>query len=209
MATAIPKSVANAKVNTMHVYTRQRVCFKHIFSSQRFVFATTKIIKHVALSIPNSDSSFSGDCDSDSQCKLGLKCFFRGDSRAVPGCMGEGIRGKDYCYDPTFVATSQRDPSPTNPPPTNPPPTNPPPTNPPPTSPNLQFATLKRVSNRNCGKRQCKKCEGDCDGDKDCQKGTWNYSIRFKSLFTHPPCKDVSPNSHGYAIIITSHPMQV
>mmetsp|Transcript_24525 Transcript_24525/g.70698 ORF Transcript_24525/g.70698 Transcript_24525/m.70698 type:complete len:463 (+) Transcript_24525:212-1600(+) len=112
-----------------------------------------------------------GDCDSDSQCKLGLKCFFRGDSRAVPGCMGEGIRGKDYCYDPTFVATSQRDPSPTNPPPTNPPPTNPPPTNPPPTSPNLQFATLKRVSNRNCGKRQCKKCEGDCDGDKDCQKG--------------------------------------
>ena len=101
----------------------------------------------------------------------GLRCFFRSDSRAIPGCQGEGIRAKDYCYDPTFVATSQRDPNPTAPPPTPQPPTPRPPTNPPPTAPALQFATLKRVSNKNCGKGQCGKCEGDCDNDKECQNG--------------------------------------
>lgn len=122
-----------------------------------------------------------GDCDSDSQCQLGLRCFFRSDSRAVPGCTGEGVRGKDYCYDPTFVASSQRDPSPTAPPPTPRPPTPRPPTPrpptprpptaPAPTMPKIQYATLKTVSNRSCEKRQCKKCEGDCDDDKDCKNG--------------------------------------
>ena len=109
--------------------------------------------------------------DSDSQCQPGLRCFFRSDLRAIPGCQGEGIRAKDYCYDPTFVATSQRDPNPTVPPPTPRPPTPRPPTNPPPTAPALQFATLKRVSNKNCGNGQCGKCEGDCDNDQECQKG--------------------------------------
>jgi len=109
--------------------------------------------------------------DSDSQCQPGLRCFFRSDLRAIPGCQGEGIRAKDYCYDPTFVATSQRNPNPTVPPPTPRPPTPRPPTNPPPTAPAIQFATLKTVSNRSCGKGQCGKCEGDCDSDQECQKG--------------------------------------
>ena len=111
--------------------------------------------------------------DSDSQCQPGLRCFFRSDLRAIPGCQGEGIRAKDYCYDPTFVATSQRDPNPTAPPPTPRPPTPRPPTPRPPTSPTLQFATLKRVSNKNCGRGQCGKCEGDCDNDQECQNGVF------------------------------------
>ena len=109
--------------------------------------------------------------DSDSQCQPGLRCFFRSDLRAIPGCQGEGVRAKDYCYDPTFVATSQRNPNPTVPPPTPRPPTPKPPTNPPPTAPAIQFATLKTVSNRSCGKGQCGKCQGDCDSDQECQKG--------------------------------------
>lgn len=41
-----------------------------------------------------------GDCDSDAQCQEGLKCFFRGNSRTVPGCSGDGVPALDYCTDP-------------------------------------------------------------------------------------------------------------
>jgi hypothetical protein len=51
-----------------------------------------------------------GDCDSDRDCKPGLKCFFRGErgiSRTVDvaGCTGGGSHDKpgwDYCYQPLF-----------------------------------------------------------------------------------------------------------
>jgi hypothetical protein len=39
-----------------------------------------------------------GDCDSDNECDKGLKCMQRSGTEAVPGCEGEGERGKDYCY---------------------------------------------------------------------------------------------------------------
>jgi len=41
-----------------------------------------------------------GDCDSDSECKSGLKCFQRSanSTQAVPGCSGSGSPGRDYCY---------------------------------------------------------------------------------------------------------------
>ena len=42
-----------------------------------------------------------GDCDRDSQCQPGLKCFQRTGTQAVPGCSGEGLSGKDYCYSVT------------------------------------------------------------------------------------------------------------
>lgn len=43
-----------------------------------------------------------GDCDVDSHCTGGLKCFSRADGSvdAVPGCFGLGTPGMDYCYDP-------------------------------------------------------------------------------------------------------------
>ena len=34
-----------------------------------------------------------GECDSDSQCKPGLKCFQRSGLTPVPGCGGSGNRG--------------------------------------------------------------------------------------------------------------------
>merc|ERR1712037_443285 len=42
-----------------------------------------------------------GDCDADSQCAYGLKCFQRSKGEPIPGCKGNG-GGKDwdYCYDP-------------------------------------------------------------------------------------------------------------
>merc|ERR1712036_55604 len=42
-----------------------------------------------------------GECDADSQCAYGLKCFQRSKGEPIPGCKGNGS-GKDwdYCYDP-------------------------------------------------------------------------------------------------------------
>merc|ERR1711981_484627 len=42
-----------------------------------------------------------GECDADSQCAYGLKCFQRSKGEPIPGCKGNG-GGKDwdYCYDP-------------------------------------------------------------------------------------------------------------
>jgi hypothetical protein len=41
-----------------------------------------------------------GDCDKDSDCADGLKCFQRDRYEAVPGCIGSGWASMDYCYDP-------------------------------------------------------------------------------------------------------------
>ena len=39
-----------------------------------------------------------GDCDNDGQCAAGLKCFQRGGYTKIPGCSGQGVSGRDYCY---------------------------------------------------------------------------------------------------------------
>ena len=65
-----------------------------------------------------------GDCDSDSDCESGLKCFQRDGIEAVPGCIGEGgtydSAGRDICYSTSPVPTP---PTPTPPTPTPPTPT--------------------------------------------------------------------------------------
>lgn len=45
-----------------------------------------------------------GDCDKDSHCQAGLKCFQRSGFTAVPGCSGPGTSNWDYCIeDPSPV----------------------------------------------------------------------------------------------------------
>jgi hypothetical protein len=39
-----------------------------------------------------------GDCDANRQCAPGLTCFQRSELQPVPGCIGLGRYGKDYCY---------------------------------------------------------------------------------------------------------------
>ena len=41
-----------------------------------------------------------GDCDGDSQCAPGLKCFQRDGLEPVPGCSGTGLTAYDYCVYP-------------------------------------------------------------------------------------------------------------
>jgi hypothetical protein len=53
-----------------------------------------------------------GDCDKDSDCKSGLKCFQRTSSKeVVPGCASKGYvkssSDHDYCYDPADAIKGQ------------------------------------------------------------------------------------------------------
>ena len=41
-----------------------------------------------------------GDCDNNDHCAPGLECFQRWGYAPIPGCIGTGIAGIDYCYDP-------------------------------------------------------------------------------------------------------------
>jgi hypothetical protein len=41
-----------------------------------------------------------GDCDYDYDCAYGLVCMHRDDMEEVPGCIGIGRSGFDYCYKP-------------------------------------------------------------------------------------------------------------
>merc|ERR1712151_995149 len=41
-----------------------------------------------------------GDCDGDSHCEKGLKCFQRSGYTTVPGCNGKGVIHHDYCIKP-------------------------------------------------------------------------------------------------------------
>lgn len=38
-----------------------------------------------------------GDCDSDEDCGALLVCFQRTDTELIPGCVGAGVEGWDYC----------------------------------------------------------------------------------------------------------------
>ena len=44
-----------------------------------------------------------GDCDSNTDCMKGLVCMQRNGYENVPGCVGKGVRGADYCVDPVAL----------------------------------------------------------------------------------------------------------
>ena len=47
-----------------------------------------------------------GECDADSQCAAGHRCFQRSGFESVPGCKGNGKSSWDYCYEPSKGAWS-------------------------------------------------------------------------------------------------------
>ena len=49
----------------------------------------------------NKCSKCQGDCDSDADCRTGLKCYQRNDKRKITGCFAGGngdVKGWDFCY---------------------------------------------------------------------------------------------------------------
>jgi hypothetical protein len=127
-----------------------------------------------------------GDCDRDSDCASGLKCFYRkmGDTLHIPGCTGSPLRDStDYCYDPTATfasaPTSPHGPLPVGPTPMAKFPVRPP-VKPPvqlpstafqPTTTNGAAAVLqdKGINWFPADVYPLKLCQGDCDGDYDCE----------------------------------------
>jgi len=86
-----------------------------------------------------------GECDADSQCAFGLKCFQRSKGEKIPGCTGNG-GGKDwdYCYNPSLGGKTN----------------------------NKGGSHDIVLSGGNNGKaKNLKACTGECDADSQCTKG--------------------------------------
>ena len=121
-----------------------------------------------------------GDCDRDSHCMGDLKCYDRRKSKGnedgdIPGCMGTGRTGWDYCY------MSTEEDSPTDPPSTS--------------------LTLTNVSPECSKDSPCPVCHGDCDNDDQCA-GTLKCYDRRSSLGNQngpvPGCEGTGRTGHDY-----------
>jgi len=83
----------------------------------------------------------SGECDANSQCAAGLKCFQRESNEPIPGCKGAGAGVDwDYCYDPLQQTTN--------------------------TDGTITLAGANHGSDTNL-----QKCIGECDADSQCAAG--------------------------------------
>lgn len=84
-------------------------------------------------------SKCQGDCDEDSDCVDGLKCFKRDSSILnVPGCDGNVSDDTDFCYDPADVLRGE------------------------------ETLVVKGNDQKPSRSYPLGLCEGDCDGDTDC-----------------------------------------
>jgi hypothetical protein len=129
-----------------------------------------------------------GDCDEDSHCMEGLKCYQREANTFVPGCRGgeQDGSGSDYCIRledfPKETTTTDPSPSPSTSPssvpssaPSSMPSSEPSsePSNAPSSLPSsisaLSWGELAVVSEP--FSRPLALCEGDCDSDDDCAEG--------------------------------------
>jgi len=149
-----------------------------------------------------------GDCDSDSDCALGLFCFQRNSNQAIPGCIGgeENPMMTDYCILDPRSDVGYTDPETTSPTlkPTGEPTTVSPtvaPTQPPtniPTALPTKVAPVPFVPRPTGPEKQVKnlgwepkfklgECEGDCDNDSDCKPGLVCFS-RQTSRVAVPGC---------------------
>jgi hypothetical protein len=114
-----------------------------------------------------------GDCDRDTECKPGLKCYQRTGSQAVPGCTGDqpNFRGFDFCYKPAAVPV------------------------PVPVPVSAPAGTLKIIGNDGGPGFPLNACEGDCDRDSDCKSGL--KCKQRKGAEVVPGCTGDMPNYKG------------
>ena len=66
---------------------------------------TTLTMRSTECSISQPCEICQGDCDTDAECKGGMKCFQRNGTEGVPGCLGDGNSGRDYCYQASGLVT--------------------------------------------------------------------------------------------------------
>lgn len=98
----------------------------------------------------------------DKDCEGELKCWPRSKQEAVPGCIGLGVSGVGYCYDPASWASTKM----------------------------TIRAGGVRKKGRGCGVKwpnsnygasafTCQTCQGDCDADIDCVAGCDVHGVDF------------------------------
>jgi len=106
------------------------------------VFSYGVPLRYIGDCYPGQCGICMGDCDYDSDCPDGLKCFKRDDYQFVPGCTRGGIHddeGADYCFEPSNSSM--------------------------PDEVNYIGECRQGLTGR------CGECEGDCDYDADCSEG--------------------------------------
>jgi hypothetical protein len=111
-----------------------------------------------------------GDCDKDSDCRTGLKCFLRTGTQTVPGCRGLGISGTDYCYD----AGGDGDDIPTD----------------------STTLTIYGDNGTPANAFPLGKCQGECDKDSDCRSGL--RCFQRTGTQTVPGCKGTGISGKDY-----------
>ena len=107
-----------------------------------------------------------GDCDSDTGCKAGLKCYQRTHNLdVVPGCETTGFAtNRDYCYDPNIPVLGDHN-----------------------------VATYNGGGSFCTSSNPCSKCQGDCDSSSDCQGGLLCWQRGGGSdLFYMPGCQHLN-----------------
>jgi hypothetical protein len=75
-------------------------CVKEVSFERWSCLVPENLVTHLlnSLPIPSNNSS---DCDEDADCQTGLTCFQRDADEVVPGCIGFGGSGWDYCSVPS------------------------------------------------------------------------------------------------------------
>jgi len=112
-----------------------------------------------------------GDCDRDSDCAGGLRCFQRQGFVPVPGCSGRGIQDFDYCAAPT--------PSPE-----------------PASAPGGARPMLDGSPGHGGAQGPLSECQGSCDQDADCADGL--RCLKRASLEPVPECGGANEQGFSY-----------
>jgi hypothetical protein len=135
-----------------------------------------------------------GDCDNDSECQAGLKCFNRDKKQPVPGCSGDkdSYAGTDFCYKPIPVAVPKPVPKPVP--------------VPVPTKATVPTKPLQFKGN-NGAAGLLDTCEGDCDKDSECKAGL--KCFQRSALQSVPGCTGDKPSWEGFDFCVkTTFPLK-
>lgn len=88
------------KCDLIFSYLQGRSCC-HIRASTNVILATNDLVLVGDKGKPKEAYPLlhcKGNCKSEKECAQDVKCFKRKKFEKVPGCDGDGEKGKDYCY---------------------------------------------------------------------------------------------------------------
>lgn len=123
-----------------NIHTGLDICYDPLYTKTRLSPAYNRGDK--GCTSANKCQVGEGDCDRDSDCAKGLKCYQRSNGETIPGLDGLGLvpYNSDFCYDPKWAG--------------------------------LNVANNRgngKGWNTCSGKHTCGVGQGECDRDSDCQ----------------------------------------